>query len=338
MSTLSNEINNVKDKIVKCHTDLKNNLIEKGVEVSDSDKMSDLVEKVGDIRTINAITKIKGYLYEGSHIVTGAMSTCYSTGVANYKNYIIHTFGRETSSNTYSYSYYYDTNTGEINTFNSTQGIWGSRQLKIDDEHYIYVADSSGIYKLTVNMDTKKITSTKISPTNIGNTYYSQILVINNEFYKIRRENTILNVKKMNKETNTYTTLASITVPSIERSLIPCRYKDKIYILISCGIGQNQYKLIEFDINTFKISEKELIFKNSCPMVGNGTTNYAFVCTNDKITILTTVGRLTLDVEENSLHNDAGYFDGYYCEDLKDDKVIYSAQRSSATSIDRILL
>ena len=49
MSTLTQEIINVKDKIVDCHTNLKNNLIKKGVECSDTDKMSSLIDKVKNL-------------------------------------------------------------------------------------------------------------------------------------------------------------------------------------------------------------------------------------------------------------------------------------------------
>ena len=52
MSTLKelvNETTNIKDELVTCHTNLKNNLITKGVECSDADKLLSLVNKVGEI-------------------------------------------------------------------------------------------------------------------------------------------------------------------------------------------------------------------------------------------------------------------------------------------------
>ena len=54
MSTLKelvNETTNIKDELVTCHTNLKNNLITKGVECSDADKLLSLVNKVGEIST-----------------------------------------------------------------------------------------------------------------------------------------------------------------------------------------------------------------------------------------------------------------------------------------------
>lgn len=49
MSSLSTELNNMADELVQCHTNLKNNLIEKGVECSDADKMSNLIDKIPSI-------------------------------------------------------------------------------------------------------------------------------------------------------------------------------------------------------------------------------------------------------------------------------------------------
>ena len=65
MSTLKqlvNETSNIKDEIITCHANLKNNLIEKGVECSDTDKLLSLVGKVGEIETVKYAT---GRLYDG---------------------------------------------------------------------------------------------------------------------------------------------------------------------------------------------------------------------------------------------------------------------------------
>lgn len=54
MATLKNlvdETTNIKDELKTCHTNLKNNLITKGVECSDTDKLLSLVNKVGEIST-----------------------------------------------------------------------------------------------------------------------------------------------------------------------------------------------------------------------------------------------------------------------------------------------
>ena len=54
MATLKNlvdETTSIKNELKTCHTNLKNNLITKGVECSDADKLSSLVNKVGEIST-----------------------------------------------------------------------------------------------------------------------------------------------------------------------------------------------------------------------------------------------------------------------------------------------
>ena len=52
MATLKNlvdETTNIKNELVECYTNLKNNLIAKGVECSDIDKMPTLIDKVASI-------------------------------------------------------------------------------------------------------------------------------------------------------------------------------------------------------------------------------------------------------------------------------------------------
>lgn len=49
LKSLVDETTNIKDELVTCYTNLKNNLVDKGVEVLPSDKMLILIDKVGDI-------------------------------------------------------------------------------------------------------------------------------------------------------------------------------------------------------------------------------------------------------------------------------------------------
>ena len=46
LKSLVDETTNIKNELVICHSNLKNNLIEKGVECSDTDKMSSLIDKI----------------------------------------------------------------------------------------------------------------------------------------------------------------------------------------------------------------------------------------------------------------------------------------------------
>ena len=49
LKSLVNETTNIKNELKTCHTNLKDNLISKGVECSDTDKMSSLIDKVANI-------------------------------------------------------------------------------------------------------------------------------------------------------------------------------------------------------------------------------------------------------------------------------------------------
>lgn len=66
MSTLKqlvNETTNIKNELITCHANLKNNLIEKGVECSDTDKLLSLVGKVKGVST--GLKYATGKLYDG---------------------------------------------------------------------------------------------------------------------------------------------------------------------------------------------------------------------------------------------------------------------------------
>ena len=70
MSTLKNLVNettNIKNELAECHNNLKNNLIEKGVECSDSDKISNLIDKISTIAHVIRVDKGSGSIYENSN-------------------------------------------------------------------------------------------------------------------------------------------------------------------------------------------------------------------------------------------------------------------------------
>ena len=51
LSQLVTETTTIKNNLVSCHTNLKNNLTKKGVQCSSTDKLLSLVNKVGEINT-----------------------------------------------------------------------------------------------------------------------------------------------------------------------------------------------------------------------------------------------------------------------------------------------
>ena len=53
LKSLVDETSNIKNELVECHTNLKNSLIAKGVECSDSDKMSSLIHYVSELKVLS---------------------------------------------------------------------------------------------------------------------------------------------------------------------------------------------------------------------------------------------------------------------------------------------
>ena len=56
LKSLVDETSNIKNELKSCYVNLKKNLIEKGVNVSSSDKMPNLISKVGSIETAPTYT------------------------------------------------------------------------------------------------------------------------------------------------------------------------------------------------------------------------------------------------------------------------------------------
>ena len=79
LKSLVDETTNIKDELVECHNNLKNNLNAKGVEVLDLDKMSSLIDKVGDIET-----SVKVVISD--NILCNFLATATSrTGILNFE-------------------------------------------------------------------------------------------------------------------------------------------------------------------------------------------------------------------------------------------------------------
>ena len=63
LKQLVDETTNIKNELKTCHTNLKNNLIEKGVEVQNDAKIGDLIGNVKNIQTVRGIVKGEGIIY-----------------------------------------------------------------------------------------------------------------------------------------------------------------------------------------------------------------------------------------------------------------------------------
>ena len=67
LKSLVSETTKIKNELKTCHTNLKNNLVGKGVACSDTDKMSSLIDKVGDINTVATIAPSNDIIFNNSN-------------------------------------------------------------------------------------------------------------------------------------------------------------------------------------------------------------------------------------------------------------------------------
>ena len=81
LKSLVDETTDIKDELKACHSNLKNTLIEKGVECSDNDKMSSLIDKVGDVEQVNKV------IASSKVLINANLATYTSTGTAEEEVY-----------------------------------------------------------------------------------------------------------------------------------------------------------------------------------------------------------------------------------------------------------
>lgn len=75
LQELVNETTNIKDELVECHDTLKNNLIEKGIECGEEDKLAILVGKVSEINSFRIVN--------GDNCKVTDITASYNTGNSN---------------------------------------------------------------------------------------------------------------------------------------------------------------------------------------------------------------------------------------------------------------
>ena len=83
LKSLVDETTNIKNELVECYDNLKNNLIEKGVECSEDDKMLSLINRVKDLTNYKA--------FPGTSIVLATRPNRYtcSSSYAHFYNYTV---------------------------------------------------------------------------------------------------------------------------------------------------------------------------------------------------------------------------------------------------------
>ena len=71
LKSLVDETTNIKNELKTCHSNLKNNLIQKGVTCSDNDKISTLINRVGEISTVKFIAGNSCTVYSNNNKYKG---------------------------------------------------------------------------------------------------------------------------------------------------------------------------------------------------------------------------------------------------------------------------
>ena len=130
LKELVNETTNIKDELKTCHTNLKNNLVEKGVECSDNDKMLSLINKVEQIKT-------------GSKFASGISSI-------NQSNSSIKVSGLDFEPNIVIIRYKYSSNT--------YVGIFHKTYTYINSSNWFILMYANGNTTPTINSLPRKIT------------------------------------------------------------------------------------------------------------------------------------------------------------------------------------
>ena len=85
LKSLVDETTNIKNELVECYTSLKNNLIEKGVECSDSDLMSTLIGKVANISVGKKWATGTTNLTKKTVSINGTSYTCFTCSSLTFK-------------------------------------------------------------------------------------------------------------------------------------------------------------------------------------------------------------------------------------------------------------
>lgn len=78
LKQLVDETTNIKNELVACHTNLKNNLIEKGESISDDERLSSLINKVKDLSKIEVTA--------GDETPFCNLGAAYGTASTTYKS------------------------------------------------------------------------------------------------------------------------------------------------------------------------------------------------------------------------------------------------------------
>ena len=238
--SLVSELNNIADELVECHTNLKNNLIAKGVECSEEDKMSSLIDKVKDTQYIEGYNKlpkwytsfkVEDYWFECESMSIGRANL--TSSVVGEKIYILG--GRDKVNSITSSNECYDTKSNNWYTMkNMTTAREVATSSAVDNKIYVIGGyNSSGFLLTNECYDPSTDTwTTKKSMNNYRGGLTSS--VVNDKIYCIcgMYVNQIYHIinECYDPSTDTWTTMAPSTCRS-RTGLTSSVVNDKIYCI-----------------------------------------------------------------------------------------------------------
>lgn len=166
LKSLVDETTNIKNEIVECNTNLSRILISKNVEVSEQDKMSDLIEKVDLSLDNNKLYLYKDGIFKNYNHSILKSGNVYGNSALNdnFINLAINT----TSSSQWSYIGLSSTNTIDVSDY---------KKLNVKVKYNKFTPNgSSNIETLATlrrenSLDTDKIASIKVISMTTNNEY-----------------------------------------------------------------------------------------------------------------------------------------------------------------------
>ena len=176
LKTLVDETTNIKDELVSCYDSIKNTLVEKEISISDTDKLSDLSEKIKVLNNINVVAGDNTTFYEDSnyayYYANGTYANIRSCNLPIEGSYRIKSYSCFDSSvsyiaNSYVYMKYMIYTNGvkvwESSVRTTSNGLQGTPTYFTVDT--VKVKGNSTLYVAV------KMTHTQSSYYNIANTY-----------------------------------------------------------------------------------------------------------------------------------------------------------------------
>ena len=275
LKSLVDETTNIKNELKTCHTNLKNNLVEKGVDASSSDKMATLIDKVKDVGlNIPKSVKPKG-IWIDCDTHSSYQSEYSDCAVVGNSAYIIGGTGSAKVNEEYNSI----TNTY---TEHSNMNVSKTRISVCSVDNIIYIYGGGNSTVLSYDTVTKTYTT-------VG-TYFSGTLdldmmtcVVGTDIYLMGGANSS-SAKKDNYVydtiTNTYTQKASLLTSRVGKT--GYLYNGRIYLIYG-GTGNSPTVGCNKNIDCYNISNDTWTTVNT---VNDGSRLSSGVVVNDNIYIL----------------------------------------------------